>query len=170
MTILTDADLPVIIHNLANIVFLLMVPNLASGFCCGWAGFRIATRVLHPTDWRMPALLASSVLIAWAIGSLLVSNAVHILVAVQLPGTILGIMALGAHRGTDRAWRFIEIMIGAIVLLAVVANLLVPRLMMHETFDPATGGINEKPMERDARLPVFHRVPSTVPLAPLPPR
>lgn len=151
------ADLPPPISDIANIVFLLMLPNLAVGFACAFLGFRLATLVLRPSDPRLPALITTSVFIIWAAASFFVAHTVHVLVAVQLPGTVLGFMWLGSYRGTDRAWRTIEIMVAAAVLLAVLANLLVPPLLKQQYFDPTTGAVIA-PMKPDPRLPTFHRV------------
>jgi putative effector of murein hydrolase LrgA (UPF0299 family) len=149
--------LPAAIGDIANIVFLLMLPNLVIGFACAFLGFRLAVLILHPSDARLPALIAASVAIVWAVASFFFTHAIHVLIAVQLPGTVLGFMWLGVYRGTDRVWRTIEIMVAAAVLLAVLANLLVPPLTKQQYFNPTTGTVIA-PMKPDARLPVFHRV------------
>lgn len=155
--VIVAADLPAPIGDLSNIVFPLMLPNLVIGFACAFLGFRLAAFVLRPNDPRLPALIAASVFVTWSMLSFLFAHAVHVLVAVQLPGTVLGFMWLGVHRGTDRAWRTIEIMVAAAVLLAVLANLLVPPLLKQQYFDPTSGAV-VAPMRPDPRLPVFHRV------------
>ncbi|HLI19706.1 MAG TPA: hypothetical protein VKV32_01210 [Stellaceae bacterium] len=154
---ITAADLPAPIGDIANIVFLLMLPNLVVGFACAFLGFRLAALLLRPSDPRLPALIAASVFIVWAVVSFFVTHAVHVLIAVQLPGTVLGFMWLGVYRGTDRAWHRIEVMVALAVLVAVLANLLVPPLMKQQYFDPTTGAVIA-PMKPDARLPTFHRV------------
>lgn len=150
-------DLPAPIGDIANIVFLLILPHLVIGFACAFLGFRLAVLLLRPSDPRLPALIAASVFVVWAVVSFFVTHAVHVLIAVQLPGTVLGFMWLGVYRGTDRVWRTIEMMLAAAVLLAVLTNLLVPPLMKQQYFDPTTGTVIA-PMKPDPRLPVFHRV------------
>lgn len=150
-------QLPSPIDDIARIVFLLMLPNLVIGFACAFLGIRLAVLLLRPEDARLPTLVAASVFIVWAAVSFSVAHAVHLLIAVQLPGTVLGFMWLGLHRGTDPVWRRIEIGLAAVVLLAVLANLLVPPLAKQQYFDPATGTVIA-PMKPDPRLPVFHRV------------
>jgi hypothetical protein len=154
---LAALDLPAPIDDIANIAFLLMLPNLVLGFACAFLGFRLAVLALRPADARMPALISASVFIVWAAASFFVSHAIHVLIAVQLAGTVLGFMWLGVHRGTDRVWRTVEIMVAAAVLLAVLANLLLPPLMKQQYFDPTTGVV-VAPMKPDPRLPVFHHV------------
>lgn len=147
------------VRDAANVVLLLMVPNLVASFCWAYVALRLASLIVRPGDLRLAALLAASVPVLWAIVSPFAApHAGHLLLALWMCGEVVGYMTLGGRQHQpDRRWRFAQLILTGFVLVGVIENLLLPPILLHQYFDPATGNVVE-PLKPDPRLPHFHPI------------
>jgi hypothetical protein len=147
------------LRNAANVVLLLIVPNLVASFCWAYAALRLASLMVRPADLRLAAVLAASIPIMWAIASpFAFPRSGHILLALWMCGEVVGYMTLGGRQHEDeRRWRFAQVVLAGFVLVGVVENLLLPPILLHQYFDPATGQVVE-PLKPDPSLPHYHNI------------
>ena len=147
------------VRDAANVVLLLMVPNLAASFFWAFVALRLASLIVRPDDLRLAALLAASVPVLWAILSPFAApKAGHLLLALWMCGEVVGYMTLGGrqHR-PDRRWRFAQLILTGLIVVGVLENLVLPPILLHQYFDPATGNVVE-PLKPDPSLPHYHRI------------
>lgn len=147
------------VRNAANVVLLLMVPNLVGSFCWAFVGLRLASLIVRPGDLRLSALLAASVSVIWVILSPFAApNAGHLLLAIWMCGEVVGYMTLGGRQHhPDRRWRFAQLVLTGLVLVGVLENLVLPPILYHQYFDPATGAV-VAPLKPDPSLPHYHPI------------
>lgn len=147
------------LRNAANVILLLMVPNLVTSFCWAYVALRLATLLVRPADPRLPALVAASVPVLWAMATpFAFPNAGHVLIALWMPGEVMGYMTLGGrHHGDDRRWRFAQLVLAGFVLIGVLENLVLPPILLHQYFDPATGFVTA-PLKPDPSLGRYHEI------------